>query len=376
MYPLNLLPTFADRLLSCRPLLPPEQPKMPESSRSFALLRPKLSDVARLAGVGNATVSRVLNGGQNVRPETAHRIAEVIRELGYQPNRAARSLKGASSGIIGMIVPSISDMFFSRCAEAVEEIVRENGGMLIVTASHDSPRAVRECFHQLLQHHIDGLILVQSSQHEKTLLHELEAAQIPIVGIDRPLTGTRFASVLSDNCQGALAATEHLLGHGYRTVAHIEVNPNLYTMRERHKGYLHAMGTAGLDPIHHVIHDLSSARAVLEREFARASPPLAIFAGNNLTARYLLEAAIPLHLHMPRDLAMLSFDDFDLADALNPPMSVVQQPVDDLGRQAARLLFRQMEHPADHASSGPGATLTLPTQLVLRGSCGCTPPNA
>ena len=346
---------------------------MSEPSRSLARLRPKLSDVARLAGVGNATVSRVLNGGQNVSPETARRIEEIIRELGYKPNRAARSLKGAASGIIGMIVPSISDMFFSRCAEAVEEIVRENGGMLIVTASHDRPRAVLECFQQLLQHHIDGLILVQSAQQEKALLHELETAEIPVVGIDRPLAGTRFASVVCDNLQGAFAATEHLLGHGYTTVVHVEVNPHLYTMRERHKGYLRAMHAAGRPPIHHVINDLAAARAVLERTSAPAAPPLAIFAGNNLTARLLLEAAVSLRLHMPRDLAMLSFDDFDLSDALNPPMSVVQQPVDDLGRQAARLLFRQMDEKPNGAGT---STLTLPTRLVLRGSCGCNPASA
>ncbi len=348
---------------------------MPELPLPAVRYRPKLSDVARLAGVGNATVSRVLNGGQNVSPETARRIGEIIRELGYKPNRAARSLKGASSGIIGMIVPSISDMFFSRCAEAVEEIVRENGGMLIVTASHNNSLAVLDSFHQLMLHQIDGLILVQSAQHEESLLHELETANIPVVGIDRPLPGKRFTSVVCANFEGARSGTAHLLEHGYVHVVSVGINSGLYTMRERHQGYLAAMREAGRSPVHSEVSDLASAREVLARALSRGERPVAIFAGNNLTARYLLEAATQLRLRMPQDLAMLSFDDFDLADALNPPMSVVQQPVDDLGRQAAKLLFRQMDGggsgtPAATAED-PGPTLTLPTRLVLRGSCGC-----
>ena len=343
---------------------------MTEPPRTTTRQRPKLSDVARLAGVGNATVSRVLNGGQNVSPETAHRIEGIIRELGYKPNRAARSLKGASSGIVGMIVPSISDMFFSRCAEAVEEIVRENGGMLIVTASHDSSRAVLDSFHQLMLHQIDGLILVQSAQHDASLLHELETAAIPVVGIDRPLPGERFSSVVCANFEGARSGTQHLLEHRYSDVISVGINSDLYTMRERHQGYLAAMHEAGKMPVHYDVSGLASAREVLTRELSRRKPPLAIFAGNNLSARFLLEAATSLRLRMPQELAMLSFDDFDLADALNPPMSVVQQPVDDLGRQAAKLLFRQMD-PGNTRAEEPGATLCLPTRLVLRGSCGC-----
>lgn len=334
-------------------------------------LRPKLSDVARLAGVGNATVSRVLNGGQNVSPETARRIEEVIRELGYKPNRAARSLKGAASGITGMIVPSISDMFFSRCAEAVEEIVRENGGMLIVAASQNSSETILESFQQLMLHQIDGLILVQSSQLDRTLIQEITGAGIPVVGIDRPLSGTPFASVLCDNFEGARSGTAHLLEHGYASVVSIEINSNLYTMRERHKGYVAAVTAAGKKPISHVIASMVDARHALEEELPKAGGTVGVFAANNLTARYLLEAMLTLRLRMPDDLAMLSFDDFDLADLLNPPMSVVRQPVEDLGRQAARLLFRQMDGSSVEGEGNGAATISLPTQLVVRGSCGC-----
>ncbi len=261
--------------------------------------RPKLSDVARIAGVGKATASRVLNGSKSVSEETAQRVTEVIRLLGYEPNRAARSLKGSSSGIIGMIVPSISDMFFSRCAEAVEKVVRESGRMLIVTASHDQPGAVLNSFRQLMLHDIDGLILVQSSNTEERLLAELEHASIPVVGIDRPLLKTRFSSVLCQNFEGARDATQHLIDHGYDSVLNVQVNPKLYTMQERRRGYGYAMRRAERKPQHEALKDVLDARRVLQREMARGTRPFAIFAGNNLSARYILEAAKLLGLRIP-----------------------------------------------------------------------------
>ncbi len=336
--------------------------------REQRLARPKLSDVARIAGVGKATASRVLNGGRNVSEETARRVEEVIRQLGYQPNRAARSLKGASSGIIGMIVPSISDMFFSQCAEAIETVVRKNGCMLIVTASHDSPQAVLESFQQLMLHQMDGLILVQTSLEEKALLEELRHVTIPVVGIDRPLANTRFSSVLCENFEGARVATEHLLRHGYDTILHLQVKSRLYTMRERRRGYDTAMRVAKRVPRNEVVHDVSDTRQALERALARATRPIGIFAGNNLTARYVLEAAAGLRLSIPKELAVLSFDDFDLSNALNPPMSVVQQPIRAIGEHAATLLFAQM----NAVSPLVQMDVMLPTRLVLRGSCGCS----
>lgn len=329
--------------------------------------RPKLSDVARIAGVGKATASRVLNGSKNVSADTAYRVSEVIRLLGYEPNRAARSLKGLSSGIIGMIVPSISDMFFSRCAEAVETVVRQHDRMLIVTASHDRPTSVLDSFRQLMLHDIDGLILVQTAITEDLLLAELAQAQIPVVGIDRPLSRTRFSSVVCQNFEGARDATAHLIDHGYERIISLQVNPKLYTMQERRRGYSHAMRIADRTPQHEAVKDLQETISVLQRE-VKHKRPFAVFTGNNLSARYVLEAAVSLGLRIPFDVAILSFDDFELADVLNPPMSVVQQPVDSIGKQAATLLFTQMKSNEVHSKQD----VVLPTQLVLRGSCGCS----
>lgn len=328
----------------------------------------KLADVARRAGVGNATVSRALNGGKNVSSDAMQRIEDAIRALNYTPNRLARSLKGASSGMIGMIVPSISDLFFSKYAEVVEGVVQQHGGLLVVLASHDQNDKVMAGIRQLLLHRVDGLILALGKQHTRELSREIKLLPIPVVGIDGPLANEGRPSVLCENYQGARMATEHLLDHGYKRVVSVQVKPDLYTMHERLRGYTDAMSVAKLPPAQEVIASRSDAAAVLRRQLSKTKGTLAIFAGNNLSARYVCEAVYTERLSIPDQVAILSFDDFDLADTLKPPMSVVQQPLEDMGRAAATILFAEMNGGA--VEDGALQTMLSP-RLVLRASCGC-----
>jgi LacI family transcriptional regulator len=332
---------------------------------------PKLSDVARLAGVGNATVSRVLNGRMHVSEETNRRVKQAISDLDYSPNRIARSLKGATSGMIGMIVPSISDMFFSQCAEAVEIVARGNGSLLIVMASHDDPSIEFENLQLLLIHRIDGLILASAQTRNVKLHEELSRLAVPVVGLDRPLREANIPSVISENREGAKAATEHLLLHGYNKVLCIHIKPELYPIQERLHGYVEAMREAGLEPLLYKAENAADAEACIKKHIDSAGGTIAVFAANNLAARFTWEALRTLHLAIPSQVAMLCFDDFDLADSLTPSMSVVQQTVDDLGRTAAELLFRRMRGHADGISQTNIDPMRLPTRLVIRDSCGC-----
>jgi len=333
---------------------------------------PKLSDVARLAGVGNATVSRVLNGHEHVSEETNRRVKQAISDLSYSPNRIARSLKGATSGIIGMIVPSISDMFFSQCAEAVEIVARKYGSLLIVMASHDNPLIEFENLQQLLLHRIDGLILSSAQSRNTKLYKELKGVTVPVVGLDRPLQEANIPSVISENCEGAKAATSHLLSHGHDKVICIHIKPELYPIQERLHGYTQAMSEAGLQPLLYKVESADDAEMCLRKHLDSVDARIAIFAANNLAARFTWEAIRALHLAIPRQVAMLCFDDFDLADSLTPPMSVVQQTIDDLGRTAAELLFQRMrDHSAEAVSTTVGDPIRFSTRLIIRESCGC-----
>lgn len=344
---------------------------MPTTKNSSQV--PKLADVARLANVANGTVSRAMNGGKNVSGEKMERIQAAIRDLDYRPNRVAQSLKGASSRIVGMIVPSLSDMFFSKCAEAVESVAQEHGTLLALVASHDDDAVVLQRFQQIQLHNIDGLILAHSKPKSPALVEALRSSRVPIVGLDRPLNQIGFSSLLCENFEGACLATKHLLGHGYRKIVSVQVKPELYTMQERLRGYRSVLAGGQAEAAEEVIHNQADAIEALRRHTTKDHLPFAIFAGNNLAARYICEAAHILGLRIPREFAILSFDDFDLADTLTPPMSVVQQPVDELGRQAAKLLFAQMPGWAKRASHVRPTVTQLSSQLVIRESCGCGP---
>ena len=330
----------------------------------------KLTDVARAAGVSNATASRALNGGKHVSDEARNRIVAVARELNYSPNRAAQSLKGRASGMIGMIVPTISDDFFANCARAVEGVARDHGALLVVLSAHDRSNLFVGGLRQLMLHNIDGIILGLSQYLTAELIDELRDLRVPVVGIDAPLTKAGLRSVVCENYHGAYLATEHLLSHGYETVISLQVKPNLYTIRERHKGYKAAMQKAGRECIHEVITDRKSALQFLEKYLPGATP-IAVFASNNLSAQLLYGAARLMKLSIPKQLSIIAFDDFDLADTLTPPMSVVRQPVQEIGRAAARLLFQQIPYDAFQTTDYNALEISLAPQLILRQSCGC-----
>lgn len=333
---------------------------------------PKLSDVARLAGVGNATVSRVLNGHEHVSEETNRRVKQAISDLRYSPNRIARSLKGGTSGMIGMLIPSVSDMFFSQCAEAVEIVARKYGSLLIVMASHDNPVIEFENLQQLLLHRIDGLILSSAQSRNTKLYKELRGVTVPVVGLDRPLQEANIPSVISENREGAKAATAHLLAHGYDKVLCIHIKPELYPIQERLHGYTQTMREAGLQPLLYKVENADDATKCLKGHLDGNGTKVAVFAANNLAARFTWEAIRTLHLAIPSQVAMLCFDDFDLADSLTPPMSVVQQTIEDLGRTAAELLFQRMrDSRTETGSTIVGDPIRLSTQLIIRESCGC-----
>ncbi len=334
----------------------------------------KLTDVARAAGVSNATASRALNGGKNVSDDARKRIMAAAQELSYSPNRAAQSLKGRASGMIGMIVPTISDDFFANCARAVEGVARDHGALLVVLSAHDRSNLFVGGLQQLLLHNIDGIILGFSQYLSTELIAELSNIRVPVVGIDAPLTRAGLPSVLCENFQGALLATEHLIAHGYQTIVSLQVKPNLYTIRERHQGYRAAMQKAGREPVHDVITDRASALQFLEKHLSGAGP-LAVFASNNLAAQLLYGAARLMKLTIPRQLAIIAFDDFDLADTLTPPMSVVRQPVQEIGRAAAKLLFQQIPYENNQTRQGIALETSLAPQLILRQSCGCNDPE-
>ena len=336
-----------------------------------------LSEVARAAGVGTTTVSRVINGGFRVSPKTLARVRRVIEEMGYLPNQAARVLKGDRTKTIGIIVPSIADPFFSSCAEAAQAVARANDSLLIVTASHNDPHIEIENVNILLSHRVDGLILAPANSRSPALRDLLERLMVPVITIDRPIANSSIPSVVSNNFKGARIATQHLIEHGYKHIVCMTGESTLYTIQERIRGYRAAVEAAGLNySLNTSIKDYKSAEYAIESMLAGANPPDALFTLKNSTTIFAFEALQKYNVAVPQRMALLGFDDFELASTVRPSISVVQQPIEEIGRVTAELLFEQLLGEGNAGSATPAnrtRQVMLETHLIQRASCGCTP---
>ena len=330
---------------------------------------PTLADVARIAGVGKATVSRVINGGKKVSPETLKRISKVMRELDYRPSQAARSLKGNGTKVIGLILPSIADPFFADCAEAAQEVARLRGYLMIVAATNYDARTEVQQVESLIRHRVEGILLAPMDAKSKSLASLIDGLAIPVITLNHPLLKANVPGVLCQNRSGARKATEHLLGHGCRRIVCLGGDSRLYTIRERQKGYRDAIRSAGFEAL--IERDANTYAEVESSVRALCFPTKridAIFAVRNLITIFAFQAMQSLGLTIPDDLALIGFDDFTLASTVRPSVTVIRQPVKQIGSYAATLLFEELQN-----SDGQNVAVPrlLETTLVLRSSCGC-----
>jgi LacI family transcriptional regulator len=332
-----------------------------------------LSQVARAAGVGTTTVSRVINGGDRVSPETLAKVSRVIESLGYTPNQAARVLKGHRTKTIGLIVPSIADPFFSSCAEAAQAVTRANDSLLIVTSTGNNLNNEIENVNVLIRHRVDGLIIAAGNSRCQSLCRLLQGLSLPIVAIDRPILGSHVAFVVANNFVASKSAVNHLIGHGRRNIACLTGESELFTIQERMRGYRAAIRQAGMPCILDTsVQDYDSALRSIERLLAFNPRIDGLFTLKNSTTIYAFEVLQKLGIQIPDAIALLGFDDFELASTVRPSISVVQQPVQEIGRIAAELLFAQLFRGGRAGAKPPaGRQLTLQTQLICRRSCGC-----
>ena len=331
--------------------------------------KPTMNDVARVAGVGTMTVSRVLNGSANVTEETAERVYRAIEKLGYRPNEMARALRSLKSRTIGLIVPYLYDPFFATCAHAVNTVAREHGYSVILTTSNEDPAAEYTEAQSMLQRHVEGLVIIPADIR-KSRVNQSDFAGTHIVTLDRPVHDERIDSVQVQNQSGARRAVQHLIQqHGHKRVLFLGFNKNLYTVHARFEGYRRAMLEKRLDPESTFDCSSEEVTAELVSNYLRSkNPPTAFFTANNLTTRYVLRALLENGIRVPEEIALIGFDDFELAEILHPTLTVVRQPASELGRVAANLLFDRIkrgEFPEE------GTKIVLPVELVIRRSCGC-----
>ena len=325
--------------------------------------RPTMRDVAERAGVSLKTVSRVINEEPGVAAETATRVGSAIAELGFQRNDLARSLRqGRSSSTIGLIIEDVGNPFYAAVVQAVEQTARAHGCMLITSSCEEDPERERELVEALLRRRVDALIIVPASRDHSYLPRAL-GGSTPIVFLDRPPEGIDADCVLLDNQGGARLAVEHLLEHGHRRIAYVADPDGLYTAAERLAGYREAMLAAGVDIDPALVrlgsHDAAQAESVVRELLALPSDqrPTALFCGNN---RHTVGALHALR-GLEGELALVGFDDFELADLLGT--TVVRHDSQELGQHAAALAFGRLD-----GVNGPARRVIVETEIVARGS--------
>jgi LacI family transcriptional regulator len=340
--------------------------------------RARMRDVAELAGVGTMTVSRVISGSVPVSDETRARVLAAIAKLDYRPNEVARSLREARTRSIGVIVPNFYDSFFAWCAHAVSQVAQKQGySVMVTTSSEDAAVEYREAS-LMVRRNIDGLVVIPA-WFGVSQLSRPEFASVPMVTIDRPLDlqsrDSAFrGSVTVDNSEGARLGVKHLLSHGHERILFLSLSNDLFTLKARHASYERNMRSAGLNPeSYFTCTTQESTLKVLGKVMAHPHPATAIFSSNNLVTQHTLHALATLKLKVPRDVALVGFDDLQMFDIFLPPVTVVRQPLEGLGRSAAEMLLEQLHGTPRHRESAAGAcNVVLPVELVVRRSCGCT----
>jgi LacI family transcriptional regulator len=331
-----------------------------------------IADVAREAGVAPMTVSRALNGHPSVKASTMEKVRGAVERLSYSPNPAARILMGQPSNSIALVVPELKNPFFAIVAEGVQTAAQARGTLVWVVSSGNDVAVERSEIEKLLSYRVDGILLI-SSDPGNHYLKKLASSGTPIVAIDLPIESISTDAVLVENRQGSQDAVQHLIDHGYKNILCIGAWSNLFTIRERIAGYEFAMQKAGLKS--HIIADacdIPSARKAIERMFCQKRSRGAIFSLNQLTTEITLNLLDELGLEVPEQVAMIGFDDFAFSSHLKPSLTVVRQPADELGRCAANILFERL---ASREKVLQRRTL-LPTELIVRESCGCHKPQA
>ena len=342
---------------------------------------PTLKDVARAAGVSEATVSRALHlkpGTAPVSNGTQERVRQVALELGYRPNRLARSLSRNHTDTIGVVLPldpeSLGKAYNSLILAGVAQAASARG---IALALYDADPASRRNYARTMRDgRVDGGVIIESTimTHEQVAQLEEEEG-FPIVVVGHRLEGTRVPFVAADDRGASAELTRHLLALGHHRIVHIHF-PFGHPATQRYLGFLDAVTAAGLaDQPGSVVEDRQGDgpgqldhSAMLREILARPEPPTAIYAWNDTVAASIIQAATRLGLRVPEQLSVAGFNDFTIAHLTNPPLTTVRQPFVEMGRTATEVLLDRIERARRGETDFELAQRVLPTRVVIRES--------
>lgn len=326
--------------------------------------------MAAFAGVSTATVSNALNGTRFVSKEVQAKIDKAIKELNYQPNILAKSLRIKESRIIGVLISDIANPFFSNVVRAIEEELSKQNYSILLCNTDSSVEKERKYLNMLIAQRVDGLI-VSSAGNTGDYFRSLDKTGVPMVFLNRCPEFMNSDVIMTNNIHGGYSATEHLIRHGFGKIAIIAGPLSISTGKDRMIGYKRALEDYGITELEELIKvgefTTESGYNKMKELMNQETKPEAVFISNNSMTlgayKYLKESQIAI----PDEVAIFGYDDPDWADVVDPPISTVIQPTFQLGVNAAHLMLARIKN-----EQVKREIMYMETNLVIRRSCGCT----
>jgi DNA-binding LacI/PurR family transcriptional regulator len=301
-------------------------------------------DIAKQAGVSIATVSKVINKNGRISEKTTANVMRIMQELNYQPSVVASALAGKQTYTLGLLLPDLANLFFAEIARSIEDRAHELGFNLVICNTDNNLDKEEGYISLLKQKSVDGIIIATGVGNDG-ILKQLIQQNLPIALIARDMPALAVDIVLVDDFIGGYLATSHLIENGHRRIAVIAEDTKVMSSKERIRGYRHALEEAGVpfnpDLIYISDFTIQSGKNIAS-QLLRSDMPTAIFACNDLLAIGVIQAAREIGLNVPGNVSVVGFDDTLLATIIDPPLTTIAQPIQEMGRQVVDLITRSI----------------------------------
>ncbi|MCR2823526.1 LacI family DNA-binding transcriptional regulator [Lederbergia panacisoli] len=327
-------------------------------------MKPTIYDVAKAAGVSIATVSKVINSTGQMREATRERVKEIMEKLNYQPSLMASALTGKGTETLGLLVPDISNPFFSEMAKTIEDRAHESGMSVIICSTDENVEKEKKYIELLQRKHVDGMI-VASSFHNKKVLEGVASRGLPFVMLTTDDSGLGVTSISVDDFKGGFEATSHLLSEGHQNI--VIIAEYAKSSKLRIYGYLEAHAEHGLvsseENIFRTVASIENGRECLRQIFQKGRVPTGIFACNDLIAVGVIQEAKTMGLKIPEDLSIIGFDNTILATTTVPGLTTIAQPITEMGKKVVDVIISEIKN-----KNQTKERILFKPQLIIRGT--------
>ncbi|QNI32341.1 LacI family DNA-binding transcriptional regulator [Alloacidobacterium dinghuense] len=330
-----------------------------------------IKEVAKLAKVSTATVSRTINGSDKVTPETAERVRRAIETLKFYPNTYARALGSGRSSLYGLIISDLTNPFFPELVKSFEEIAVQHGQEVLIANTNYDPHRMEVCVSRMLQRKVDGVAIMTSEMTEH-LVEELAVRRIPLAFLDTAIPQKGVSNILVDYAVGIDAAVEHLTSLGHRAISFIAGPVSLTSARIRKRAFIHCLerNRIKLDPhfMEEGNHRTDGGYEAMCRLLDLKVRPTAVLTSNDMTAIGAMVAISERGLEIPKDISIIGFDDIELSSFTKPPLTTVRLSRQEIAKMAFRALYNTYQ-----SGAAKGAQYPIETSLIVRQSTGPKP---